>query len=360
MFRSYNFSAGPAMLPIEVLEEAHEEFFDFSGTGMSVMELSHRSEIFLELAQKAELMLRKILNIPDHYKVLFLQGGSSLQFSQVPMNLLRGKNTADYVHTGLWSGNAINAAKKFCNVKIACSSESLGFNCIPKPTNWILNPDAAYLHYTENETVHGVQFSTTPTSSVPLVCDACSSLLSKPINVAKHGLIYASAQKNIGLAGVTIVIVDKELLGASLDITPDILDYTDLARAGSMLNTPATFSWYLTGLMLKWIDRFGGIENIHKINKEKAKLLYNTIDNSDYFYVNNVEREFRSINNIPFVLANASLEKEFLQQADQAGFKGLKGHSSVGGIRASIYNAVTFSAVEALADFMKYFQKING
>jgi phosphoserine aminotransferase len=276
------------------------------------------------------------------------------------MNLLRGKDTADYLHTGLWSGTAISAAKRYCNVRIVSSNESSGFNHIPAATGWHLNPDAAYLHYTENETVHGVQFPATPASLVPLVCDACSSLLSKPIEVEKHGLIYAAAQKNIGPAGVSIVIVDEALLDAPLGITPDILNYAIQAQNESMLNTPATFSWYLTGLTLKWILRSGGINAIHQINTEKAELLYRTIDNSNGFYINTVQPAFRSINNIPFVLADTSLEQDFLQLADQNGLKGLKGHASTGGVRASIYNAVTLNAVEVLADFMNDFQRVRG
>ena len=360
MARSHNFSAGPSALPMEVLREAHREFFDFAGTGMSVMEISHRSGTFIELARQAEQDLRTLLKVPDHYRVLFLQGGASLQFSQVPMNLLRGKRTADYLHTGLWSGKAIQAASRYCDVRVAGSSESSGFDHIPDAADWQLNPDAAYLHYTENETVHGVQFSTTPDAAVPLVCDACSSLLSKPIDVAKHGLIYAAAQKNIGPAGVTVVIVDEALLDAPLNVTPDVLNYAHQARADSMLNTPATFSWYLTGLTLKWISRSGGIEQIHRANQAKAELLYRTIDSSDGFYVNPVQAASRSINNVPFVLAAPALEKTFLQLADRAGLNGLKGHASVGGIRASIYNAIGLPAVEALTDFMHDFQRIHG
>lgn len=360
MVRAYNFSAGPTALPIEVLQEAHEEFFDFAGTGMSVMEISHRSKVFVELAQQVELDLRAVLKVPSHYRVLFLHGGASLQFSQVPMNLLCGKGTADYVHTGLWSGKAISAARRYCDVRVVASSEHSGFDRIPAAADWHCNSKAAYLHYTENETVHGVQFPAAPVSSVPLVCDACSSLLSKPIDVAKHGLIYASAQKNMGAAGVTAVIVDEALFNTPLDITPDVLNYTYLAQAGSMLNTPATFPWYLTGLTLKWIIRAGGIEQIYQANKVKAERLYQAIDTSNGFYINKVQQEFRSINNVTFTLADAALEKVFLTLADQAGIKGLEGHASVGGMRASLYNAVTLPAVDALASFMKEFQRVHG
>ncbi len=360
MARSYNFSAGPAALPLEVLQEAHEEFFDFAGTGMSVMEISHRSRVFIDIARQAESDLRAILQIPDRYKVLFLQGGASLQFSQVPMNLLRGKASADYLHTGLWSGKAIDAARRYCKVRVAASSEASGFDRIPAPGEWQLEADAAYLHYTENETVHGVQFPAAPDASVPLVCDACSSLLSKPIDVSRHGLIYAAAQKNMGPAGVTVVVVDEALLDGALPITPDVLNYAHAARADSMLNTPATFSWYLTGLTLRWIRRTGGVERIHQANQAKAGLLYHAIDASDGFYFNKVRPEFRSINNVPFFLADSALEPLFLRQAENAGLMGLKGHAHTGGIRASLYNAVELPAAAALADFMTDFQRTRG
>lgn len=360
MARSYNFSAGPAALPLEVLQEAHEEFFDFAGTGMSVMEISHRSRVFIDIARQAESDLRAILQIPDRYKVLFLQGGASLQFSQVPMNLLRGKASADYLHTGLWSGKAIDAARRYCKVRVAASSEASGFDRIPAPGEWQLEADAAYLHYTENETVHGVQFPAAPDASVPLVCDACSSLLSKPIDVSRHGLIYAAAQKNMGPAGVTVVVVDEALLDGALPITPDVLNYAHAARADSMLNTPATFSWYLTGLTLRWIRRTGGVERIHQANQAKAGLLYHAIDASDGFYFNKVRPEFRSINNVPFFLADSALEPLFLRQAENAGLMGLKGHAHTGGIRASLYNAVELPAAAALADFMTDFQRTQG
>ncbi|AXA74463.1 3-phosphoserine/phosphohydroxythreonine transaminase [Achromobacter insolitus] len=360
MARSYNFSAGPAALPLEVLQEAHEEFFDFAGTGMSIMEISHRSGVFIDIARQAELDLRALLQVPDRYKVLFLQGGASLQFSQVPMNLLRGKASADYLHTGLWSGKAIEAARRYCTVRIAASSESTGFDRIPAPAEWRLDPGAAYLHYTENETVHGVQFATAPEAQVPLVCDACSSLLSKPIDVSRHGLIYAAAQKNMGPAGVTVVVVDEALLDGAMSVTPDVLNYAHAARADSMFNTPATFSWYLTGLTLRWIRRNGGINRIHQANQAKAWLLYRAIDASGGFYANAVRPEFRSINNVPFFLADSTLEPLFLRQAESAGLMGLKGHTHTGGIRASLYNAVDLPAAAALADFMTHFQRAHG
>ncbi|MEK1837744.1 MAG: 3-phosphoserine/phosphohydroxythreonine transaminase [Pseudomonas sp.] len=360
MARSHNFSAGPTALPMEVLRQAHEEFFDFAGTGMSVMEISHRSEVFMEVAYQAEQDLRKILQVPGEYKVLFMQGGASLQFAQVPMNLLGDKRTADYLHTGLWSGKAIEAARRYCDVRIVASSKASGFDRIPDVSDWNLNPNAAYLHYTENETVHGVQFVEAPYGLAPLVCDACSSLLSKPIDMAKHGLVYAAAQKNMGVAGLTVVIVEPALLDAAQTFTPDILNYAHITDAQSMLNTPATFPWYLTGLTLKWIKRSGGLDALHRLNQAKAELLYRTLDDSDGFYRNSVQVPFRSINNVPFVLADAALEKTFVQRAEQAGLNGLKGHASVGGLRASLYNAVTLQAVEALTDFMKNFARVYG
>lgn len=360
MARSHNFSAGPTALPMEVLRQAHEEFFDFAGTGMSVMEISHRSEVFMEVAYQAEHDLREILQVPGEYKVLFMQGGASLQFAQVPMNLLGDKRTADYLHTGLWSGKAIEAARRYCDVRIVASSKASGFDRIPDVSDWNLNPNAAYLHYTENETVHGVQFVEAPDGLAPLVCDACSSLLSKPIDMAKHGLVYAAAQKNMGVAGLTVVIVEPALLDAAQTFTPDILNYAHITDAQSMLNTPATFPWYLTGLTLEWIKRSGGLDALHRLNQAKAELLYRTLDDSDGFYRNSVQAPFRSINNVPFVLADAALEKTFVQRAEQAGLNGLKGHASVGGLRASLYNAVTLQAVEALSDFMKNFARVYG
>lgn len=360
MARSANFSAGPTALPIEVLQQAHEEFFDFAGSGMSVLEISHRSELFMAVAKQAEQDLREILNVPSDYRVLFVQGGASLQFVQVPMNLLGERGTADYLHTGLWSGKAIQAARRYGDIRVVASSRDSGFDRIPAQREWELNPHAAYLHYTENETVHGVQFPAAPEAAVPLVCDACSSLLSKPIDVARHGLIYAAAQKNLSPAGLTVVIVDAALLDAALELTPELLDYAHIARAGSMLNTPATFAWYLTGLTLKWLRGCGGIEAIHRLNRIKAELLYRTIDASGGFFRNRVQAPFRSINNVPFVLADPALEAAFLRQAEQAGLMGLKGHGSVGGLRASLYNAVSLQSVETLGEFMRDFARRHG
>ncbi|PSL09641.1 phosphoserine aminotransferase [Marinobacterium halophilum] len=360
MIRSHNFSAGPSALPIEVLEKVHQELFDFSGTGASIMEISHRSTTFNSLFQKIETDIRYILQIPENYKALFLQGGATLQFSQVPMNILNGKKKADYVHTGLWSGKAIRSASRYCDVNIVASNEMTGFDNIPLQEEWNLSSDAAYLHYTENETVQGVQFNYTPNSSVPLVCDASSSLLSKPIELNQHGLVYASAQKNIGISGVTIVIINEDLFNMASNSTPEILNYTSLAKANSMINTPATFPLYITGLMLDWLISQGGIAEVHHRNKQKAELLYDTISSSGGFYKNNVIDEFRSISNVPFSTVCSDMDHSFIKTAEQNGFKGLKGHSSTGGLRASIYNSISISEVRDLAEFMNYFMTKNG
>ncbi|MBK4987384.1 3-phosphoserine/phosphohydroxythreonine transaminase [Pseudomonas sp. S36] len=360
MARSHNFSAGPTAVPLEVLTQAHDEFFDFAGTGMSVMEISHRSPLFTAVAEEAEQDLRELLEVPAAYRVLFLQGGASLQFAQVPMNLAGERGTADYVHTGLWSGKAIEAARRYCDVRVVASAKASGFDHIPQPAHWQLNANAAYLHYTENETVHGVQFSDPPASAAPLVCDACSSLLSKPIDIARHGLVYAAAQKNMGVAGLTVVIVDPALLQRAHAFTPDILNYARISDARSMLNTPATYPWYLTGLTLKWIKRSGGLHALHQRNQTKASLLYSVIDASEGFYRNPVQAPYRSINNVPFRLADPVLEAAFLRQAEEAGLHGLKGHASVGGLRASLYNAVSVDAVAALCAFMQAFARRQG
>lgn len=360
MFRSLNFSAGPSALPMDVLLQVRDEFFDFAGTGMSVLEISHRSRPFMDFAQRTEEALRRALAVPPSYRILLLQGGSYMQFFQVPMNLLHSKKAADYIHTGLWSGQAIKAARQYGEIRIVASSEENGFDRVPDIEEFNINPDAAYLHYTENETAQGVQFASPPRSAIPLVCDACSSLLSKPLDIQAHGLVYASAQKNMGAAGVTVVVVDPDLLGMPLEGTPDLLDYAVQAQKGSLLNTPATFSWYVLGLTVDWLNRSGGIEVVHEINKKKAGLLYEIIDESNGFYVNRVLPDYRSINNVPFTIANKDLEHEFVEQAEKNGLNGLKGHSSTGGLRASIYNAVSLAAVEVLADFMREFQRTRG
>ena len=360
MFRSFNFSAGPSALPMDVLLQVRDEFCDFAGTGMSVLEISHRSGPFMEFAQRTEQALRLALEVPPAFRVLLLQGGSYLQFSQVPMNLLHQKNSADYIHTGLWSGQAIHAARQFGEIRVAASSQATDFDRIPDNDEFNINRDAAYLHYTENETAQGVQFSAAPRAPVPLVCDACSSLLSKPIDISRHGLVYASAQKNMGAAGVTVVVVDPDLLDKPVPGTPDILNFALQAKKASLLNTPATFSWYVLGLTVDWLNRSGGVYVIHEINKKKAALLYGIIDESNGFYVNRVLPDYRSINNVPFTIVDQKLEQEFVLQAEKNGLNGLKGHSSTGGLRASIYNAVPLAAVQTLAQFMREFQRTHG
>ena len=357
MSRVYNFSAGPAMLPAEVIERAASEMSDYRGTGMSVMEMSHRSKEFVSIAEKAEADLRELLNVPQHYKILFLQGGASSQFAMVPMNLLRGKTTADYINTGYWSKKAIAEAKRFCDVNIAATSEDTNFTTIPPRDTWKLNPDAAYVHYTPNETIGGVEFHEVPdVGDVPLVADMSSTILSRPIDVSRFGLIYAGAQKNIGPAGLTIVIVREDLIGETIKNTPTMFDYATHAKANSMYNTPPTYSWYIAGLVFEWIKEKGGLEKMAEINRRKAEKLYAFIDSSD-FYNNPVDPKCRSWMNIPFTLANPELDSKFLELAKEAGLVNLKGHRSVGGMRASIYNAMPEEGVDALIKFMQEFEK---
>ncbi|MEC4686577.1 MAG: 3-phosphoserine/phosphohydroxythreonine transaminase [Nitrospirota bacterium] len=357
MSRVFNFSAGPAMLPVDVLEQASAEMVDWHGTGMSVMEMSHRGKEFTSIAEKAEADLREILSIPDNYKSLFLQGGASSQFAMVPMNLLRGRDTADYINTGSWSKKAITEAGRFCNVNIAATAEASNFTTIPPRQQWSLNPDAAYVHYTPNETIGGVEFHGIPdVGNVPLVADMSSTILSRPVDVSRFGVIYAGAQKNIGPAGLTIVIVRDDLLGETIPGTPTMFNYETHAKAGSMYNTPPTYSWYIAGLVFEWIKKKGGIKAIAEINKRKSDKLYAFIDNSG-FYSNPVAPDYRSWMNIPFVLAKPELDGKFLELARDAGLVNLKGHRSVGGMRASIYNAMPEEGVDALIAFMADFEK---
>ena len=357
MSRVYNFSAGPAMLPEAVLKQAQEELPDWHGAGASIMEMSHRGKEFVSVASEAEADVRELLNVPKNYKVLFLQGGASTQFATIPMNLLRGKTTADYVLTGAWGKKAISDAKKYCTVNLAASSESSKFTSIPPFESWTLNKDAAYVHYTPNETIGGVEFHWVPdTGDVPVVADYSSTILSRPIDVSQFGLIYAGAQKNIGPAGVTLVIVRDDLIGDALTTTPSVFDYAKQAEADSMLNTPPTYGIYLAGLVFKWVKAQGGLAAMASINERKAKKLYAAIDESG-FYTNPVEVASRSWMNIPFILANAELDKEFLAGASAAGLTTLEGHRSVGGMRASIYNAMPEAGVDALISYMADFAK---
>lgn len=345
------------MLPTEVLEQAQQEMLDWHGTGMSVMEMSHRGKEYMSIASQAEADLRELLNIPAEYAVLFLQGGASAQFAMVPMNLLRGKTAADYINTGAWSKKAIAEAKLFCEVNVAASSEAQKFTTIPAFDTWKLNKDAAYVHYTPNETIGGVEFHWVPdTGDVPLVVDMSSTILSRPIDVTQFACIYAGAQKNIGPAGLTLVIVRKDLLGQTLKGTPSMFDYQQHAENDSMLNTPPTYAWYLAGLVFAWLKRNGGLTAMAEINQRKAQKLYAAIDQSS-FYANPVDKACRSWMNVPFTLANPELDKTFLEQATQRGLKTLKGHRSVGGMRASIYNAMPEAGIDALVDFMREFEK---
>jgi len=360
MARTFNFSAGPAVLPEEVLRQAQEEMLDWHGSGMSVMEMSHRGKEFVSIAEQAEADLRELMAVPDNYKVLFLQGGASSQFAMVPLNLMRGNPTADYINTGAWSKKAIAEAKKFCEVNVAGTAEESSFTTVPSQGELDLNPNAAYLHFTPNETIGGVEFPYLPDAGdVPLVADMSSNILSRPIDVSKYGIIYAGAQKNIGPAGLTVAIVREDLIGEAVSGTPAMFDYSAMAGADSMYNTPPTYAWYLAGLVFQLLKRKGGLTAMAEINQRKAKALYDTIDGSD-FYANPVDKNCRSLMNVPFTLANADLDATFLAEAKEAGLVTLKGHRSVGGMRASIYNAMPEEGVQALIDFMADFEKRNG
>jgi len=358
MTRCYNFCAGPAALPESVLATAASEMLDWHGRGLSLMEMSHRSPEVVGVAEKAEKTVRKLLAIPEDYAVLFLQGGASTQFSAVPLNLLRGKTSADYVNTGQWSKKAIAEAKRYADVNVVASSQDSNFSTIPEWESWQLGSDPAYLHFTPNETIGGVEFFWTPQVNVPLVADMSSTILSRPINVEDFGVIYAGAQKNIGPAGLTLVIVRRDLLGSADGRCPAMLDWKIAADNDSMYNTPPTYALYLAGLVFDWLQEQGGLEAMEVLNRGKAEKLYSAIDNSD-FYANPVEIASRSLMNIPFTLADPELDKVFLQEAEAAGLQNLKGHRSVGGMRASIYNAVGMDAVDALIAFMQDFEKRN-
>lgn len=360
----YNFSAGPAVLPKEVLQRARDEMLDWHGSGMSVMEMSHRGEEFMSIVTKAESDLRELAKIPDHYKILFLQGGASSQFAMVPMNLLQKKKSASYVNTGQWSQKAIDEAKRYCKVNIAASSEDAHFTYAPALDKWEIDPDAAYVHYTPNETIGGVEFNWIPDitqvkggkAEIPLVADMSSDILSRPLDVTRFGLIYAGAQKNLGPAGLALVIIREDLLGDPIAGTPTMYHYKTQADHDSMYNTPPTYAIYIMGLVLDWLKQKGGLPAIEKINISKSKLLYDLIDSSDFYHCP-VARSDRSRMNIPFTLKNATLDGEFLKQAKTRGLLQLKGHRSVGGMRASIYNAMPYEGVAALVSFMKEFEK---
>jgi phosphoserine aminotransferase len=360
MSRVINFSAGPAVLPEPVLRQAAEEMLDWHGSGMSVMEMSHRGKEFIAIHAEAEALLRELLAIPANYKVLFLQGGAIGQNAIVPMNLLRGKTSIDFVHTGEWSKKSIGEAKKYAQARIAASAEASGFNCVPPRETWQLDPNAAYVHICSNETIGGVEYHFTPdTGSVPLVADMSSDILSRPVDVSKFGLIYGGAQKNIGPAGLTIVIVRDDLLGQALPITPSAFDFKQQADNDSMLNTPPTYAIYIAGLVFKWIKERGGLAAMAAHNQAKAKVLYDYLDKST-LYSNPVARADRSLMNVPFKLKDAALDEAFLKGAQAHGMVQLKGHRSVGGMRASIYNAMPIEGVQSLVAYMKEFEAQHG
>jgi phosphoserine aminotransferase len=357
MTRVFNFSAGPAALPEAVLRQAADEMLDWHGSGMSVMEMSHRGKEFIAIHAQAESLLRELLSIPANYKVLFLQGGAIGQNAFVPMNLLRDRKSADYINTGEWSKKSIKEAKKYCAVNIAATAEAGNFTHVPKQETWKLDPNAAYVHICSNETIGGVEYHWTPdTSKVPLVADMSSSILSRPIDVSRYGLIYGGAQKNIGPAGLTIVIVRDDLIGDALPITPTAFDYKLQADNDSMYNTPPTYAVYIAGLVFQWIKAQGGLAAMEAQNRAKAALLYDYLDATPKFYVNPVAREDRSLMNVPFMLRDQALDGEFLKGAEARGMLQLKGHRSVGGMRASIYNAMPMEGVQALVSYMKEFE----
>ncbi len=359
MTRVYNFAAGPAVLPESVLQQAQQELLNWHGMGASVMELSHRSREFVDVAETCEQDLRELLHIPERYKVLFLQGGAFGQFSAIPLNILGEATEADYIESGIWSKKAIECAMPYAKVNVIASNKNHPTS-LPDIDSWQVNAKSAYLHYCPNETINGLAFNTTPDNQgLPLVADMSSCILSQKVDISQFGLIYAGAQKNIGPAGLVIVIVDEALLGKAHAYTPTALNYAIQAAHGSMLNTPPTFTWYMVGLVFKWLKAQGGVEAIEQINQQKATLLYQTIDNSE-FYHNDVDPRYRSRMNVPFRLQNAALQEVFLQEAKQAGLINLEGHRSVGGMRASIYNAMPLEGVKVLCDFMHTFAKKYG
>ncbi len=359
MTRIYNFSAGPAMLPLPVLEKARNELLDFHGLGMSVMEISHRSAAFDDVVDRSEASLRRLLSIPDDYAVLFLAGGATTQFAQVPVNLAGVDRPGAYVVNGSWSKKAFAIAQRLGLAHLAASSEDGGFREIPAQADWDIPDHCAYLHYVSNETISGLQFERPPATTKPLVADMSSDILSRPVAVEDFGVIYAGAQKNIGQAGITLVIVRKDLLKDLPGTVPDLMSWKIENQKGSRLNTPPTFAWYIAGLVFDWIETQGGIGKLAQRNRQKADLLYRYIDQSD-FYVNDISVEFRSVMNVTFQTSDESLHTRFVAEAEAAGLSGLKGHRSVGGMRASIYNAMPLEGVRALLEFMSDFEQSTG
>jgi phosphoserine aminotransferase len=359
MSRVYNFSAGPSAFPESVLKQAQQELVEWRDSGMSVMEMSHRGKHFSIIAEELESDLRQVLSVPENYKVLFLQGGASAQFSLIPQNILNGKTKACYVKTGAWSEKAISDAKNYCEVLVSASSEADKYTSIPDSASWAIDQQAAYLHYTSNETIHGVEFQAIPDAKgLTLVSDMSSNILSRPVDVSQFGLIYAGTQKNMGPAGVTVVIVREDLIGHASKAVPSVFNYAEQAKNGSMLNTPATYNWYLVGLVLKWLQAQGGIAAMEQRNISKAAKLYQAIDQST-LYRNPVDVAVRSRMNVPFILSDEALDKPFVIAAEANGLFELKGHRSVGGMRASIYNAMPEAGVQALCDFMAEFERTH-
>ena len=360
MTRVFNFSAGPAALPEPVLREAAAEMLDWHGSGMSVMEMSHRGKEFIAIHAEAQALLRELLNVPANYRILFMQGGAIGENAIVPMNLLRGRTGADYIDTGEWSKKSIQEAGRYCGVNVAASAKDSGYTTIPPRESWKLDPKAAYVHICANETIGGVEYHFTPeVGSVPLVADMSSNLMSRPLSVAKYGLIYGGAQKNIGPAGLTIVIVRDDLLGGAMDATPSAFNYKEQSDNDSMLNTPPTYAIYIAGLVFRWIKAQGGLAAMDKHNRTKAALLYDYLDSTS-FYTSPVARDCRSRMNVPFKLRDATLDEVFLKGAQAAGMVQLKGHRSVGGMRASIYNAMPLEGVRTLVAYMKDFETRHG
>lgn len=359
MTRIYNFCAGPATMPLPVLEKARSEFLDYRGLGMSVMEISHRSSAFDDLADESEACLRRLLSISDDYAVLFLAGGATTQFAQVPMNLASQNNPGAYLVDGSWSKKAYGIASRLGLAHLAASSEATGFVSIPNKSEWELSGDEAFLHYVSNETISGVQFREPPETDLTLVSDMSSDILSRPIDVDKFGVIYAGAQKNIGQAGIAVVVVRKDLLRDLPPAIPDLQSWKVQYAQGSRLNTPPTYAWYMAGLVFEWIENSGGVERMAELNQRKSERLYSFLDQSS-FYKNDIPPEFRSHMNIPFQIVDESLHPRFIDEAEAAGLSSLKGHRSVGGMRASIYNAMPIEGVEALIGFMKDFENKAG
>jgi len=358
MPRKFNFGAGPATMPESVLLEVQEELLDWNGLGLSVMEISHRSPEFIEIAKQAETDFRDLLSITDDYAVLFTHGGATMQNAAVPLNLASKDGIADYVNSGHWAKRSMKEAERYTNINVAASSEDNNFNYFPEQNSWTVSEDSSYIHYTPNETIGGLCLRTIEYSNVPIVADYSSGILSEPIDIDKFSLIYGGAQKNIGPSGLGFVIVKKDLLGNAQSITPNLLNYTLIHEGESMSNTPPTFAWYVAGKVFKWLKSLGGVEEIGKINNRKAKKLYQFIDDSN-FYENNINKENRSIMNIPFLLRNDDLDTKFLSESKNAGLLALKGHRSVGGMRASIYNGLPEEAVDTLIEFMDDFEKKN-